>query len=461
MFLMFQGVLPGIRRDNGVIRPTGPAPISLTMWNVFDEAEIFSELIADYKALYPHITINYTRIDYPEYRDRLDGAFIEGKALDIYAIHNTWLPLEQKRISPAPETLRAVAGFDEIFPSVVKFDFTRELAGDAAGSNGTEGALGSEVGGGQEGARIIYALPLALETLGLFYNKDYFEAANIMSPPKTWEELLDYVKLFTQYDDTGNIKLSGIALGAGNNINRATDIVALLMLQGGAKMNNESFSEATFDDQVWQGEGENQKRFSPGKDALNFYLAFSDRTRPVYSWDNTMAYSMDAFVEGKTAMMVNYPHQIPVIVGKAPHLNFTAGVMPQFKDGSQDINYASYWGFTVAKSSLQKEAAWQFIDFMLQPENLKKYLEAAKLPTARRDLILWQQQDALLRPFVNQILSARSWYQGDVAAAEKVLLDMITSVEVGEQTVEEALEDAAARITVIIQKIIQESNAKN
>lgn len=438
VFLMYQGVLPGLKRENPLTGPIGPAPVALTIWNVFEDLEVYSELIADYKALYPHITINYNKIDYSEYRDKLNEAFVGGKAPDIYAMHNTWLPLEEKRISPAPESLSSVSGFDEIFPVVVKFDFTRET----------------------ETARTVYALPLAIETLGIFYNKDYFEAASITSPPKTWEELLDYVKLFTQYGDAGEIKLSGIALGAGNNINRATDILALLMMQGGAKMNNELFTEAIFDDEVWIGEGESQKRFSPGKDALAFYIVFADKTKPVYSWDRSMPYSIDAFVEGKTAMMINYPHQIPAIVSKAPHLNFAAGAMMQFMDRNADVNYASYWGLTVSKNSLQKEAAWQFIDFLLQPENLKKYLEAAKLPTARRDLILWQQQDVLLRPFVNQILSAKSWYQGDSLAAEKILLDMLSSAQVGEQTVEEALEDAAARITVLIQKTIQENNIK-
>lgn len=451
VFLMYQGILPGIKRDNPVAGPSGPPPVTLTMWNVFEGPEVYAELLADYKVFYPNVTINYKKIDYSEYRNKLNQSFIDGVPPDIYAIHNTWLPLEERRIYPAPGTLAAVNGLDEIFPSVVKLDFTREFEGQAKESGG------EQVGG----ARVVYALPLSIETLGLFYNKDYFEAANITSSPKTWEEFLDYVKLFTQFDDAGEIKLSGAALGSAQNINRATDILTLMMMQGGARMNNELFTEATFDEQVWIGTAENQKRFSPGEDALKFYLSFADSTTPVYSWDKSMPYSIDAFVEGKTAMIINYPHQLPLIASKAPHLNFGTGAMMQFKDQSQDINYANYWGFTVAKTSASKDAAWQLIDFLLKPENLKKYLTAAKLPTAHRDLILWQQQDPLLRPFVNQVLSAKSWYQGDSLAADKILQDTITSALVGEQTNAEALEDAAARITVLIQKTIQENHAEN
>ena len=152
---------------------------------------------------------------------------------------------------------------------------------------------------------------------------------------------------------------------------------------------------------------------------------------------------------------VNYPHHITVIKSKAPHLNFATAPVTQLQERSEDVNFASYWGFTVSENSLNTEEAWKFIDFLAQPENVKKYAEKTRLPVARRDLILWQQQDEELRHFTNQILSARSWYHGDYAAVEKILEDMIDSAQRGDQTTEEALADAAARVTVVIQKIIE------
>ena len=433
VFLMMQGLLPGLK-GKGPEGPIAPDPIALEFWNVFEGEDVYSELLEEHKELYPHIAINYTKVNYVEYREKLRDAFANGSSPDIFVIHNTWLPLEQKRISPAPISISSVAQFETIYPPVVKLDFMRET---------------------EEGEKLVYALPLAIETLGLFYNKDYFETANITTSPKTWEELFDYAKLFTQFDDAGKIGISGIALGTADNINRSEDIVTLLMMQGGARMNNELLSEATFDDEVWVGEGESQKRFSPGRDGLEFYLAFSDKTRDVYSWDRDMPYSIDAFVEGKVAMMVNYPHHIPVIMGKAPHLNFATAPAPQLLSRTEDINFASYWGLTVSKNSQNTNTAWQFIDFLSQPENVKIYLGKANLPTARRDLILWQQQDDKLRHFANQIVSARSWYMGDSLAVDAILRDMIKSVLVGERTAQEALEDAAARVTVILQKVNQ------
>lgn len=431
VFLMTQGILPGLRHS-GPAGPKGPPPITLTVWNVFEGLDQYSDIIAEYQKANPNITIKYEKVDYLEYRQKLLDAFASGTAPDIFAIHNTWLPLEKNRVSPMPKSLPLQSEFEQVFPRVVGADFTRV---------------------GENGERNIYALPLSVETLGLFYNKDYFETANIGSPPKTWEELVDYAKLFTQLDDAGKIKISGVALGSSGNINRAADIISLLMLQAGAHMNNELLSEATFDDQVWVGEGPEQKRFSPGKEALQFYLAFSDPTANAYSWNADMPYSIDAFVEGKTAMMINYPHHIGTIMSKAPHLNIEVASMPQLKDGKENINYASYWGFAVSKISQNKDAAWNFVNFLVQPENAKKYAEKAKMPVSRLDLILWQQQDPSLKHFANQITEARSWYEGDSTAVETILEDMITAAGIKVKTIDEALEDAAARVTVVLQKV--------
>ena len=430
-FLIWLGVLPGLR-DETPVGPIGPSPFTLEVWNVFEEEEVYSEFIREFGAINPHIKINYTKINYLEYRQRLTDAFANGTAPDIFAMHSSWLPLHEHRIYPAPATLSTVTEFDQIYPPVVAFDFTRDT---------------------ETGQKVVYAFPLFIETLGIFYNKDYFETANISSPPKTWEELLDYAKVFTQFDDAGEIRISGIPLGTADNINRSTDIVTLLMLQSGTRMNNKLLTEATFDESVSVGEGEEEQRFYPGKEALDFYLAFSDPTRSVYSWNDEMSYSIDAFVEGKAAMMISYPHLIPTIMSKAPHLNLGVAAVPQLKGRKEDVNYANYWGFTVSKGSRNGDAAWEFIEFLVQPENVKRYLEDSRLPTARRDLILWQQQDSQLKHFANQIMAARSWYQGDSFAVESILSDMITSAETGELTVEEALEDASTRVTVTIKKV--------
>ena len=431
VFLMTQCIIPGFKCKDKITF-VGPQPVTLDVWNVFEDKDIYREIISKYRESNGYVTVNYETIQFEEYRAKLIEAFAAGKGPDIFVIHNTWLHTQKDRIAPAPSDMIISSEFDSIFPDVVKFDFVRMA---------------------EDGGRFVYAVPLAIETLGLFYNKDYFDAENIEVSPKLWDEVVDFSRLFTRFDERGDIKISGISLGAIANINRSTDIVGLLMMQGGARMNNESLTEATFDETVITEAGDLKKEFKPGKDAVDFYLSFSDERKPVYSWNEKMSYSIDAFVEGKSVMMINYPHHIQTIKRKAPHLNFSTGPAPQLKDRKEDVNYANYWGFTVAKNSDAVKEAWRFIDFLASPDAVKLYVEKTKLPVARKDLVLWQQQDEELKHFSSQILTAKSWYQGDSDAAEAVLGEMVESAKSGKKSIEKAIEDAAAQISIIIKRI--------
>ena len=90
--------------------------------------------------------------------------------------------------------------------------------------------------------------------------------------------------------------------------------------------------------------------------------------------------------------------------------------------------------------------------YLNQKENAQKYLEKSKRPTSRRDLIEWQRNDLELAIFVNQVLSARSWYQIDNSAIEKIFADMIESIVLGGETIDQAISRAASQINVLMKK---------
>ena len=165
-----------------------------------------------------------------------------------------------------------------------------------------------------------------------------------------------------------------------------------------------------------------------------------------------MPYSIDAFYQGKAAMMINYSYNIDTIRAKSPYLNFGIAPVPQIKNRDFDINYPNYWALTVSRNSKYPEAAWQFILYLSQKENLKKYSETAKRPVSRRDLIEWQRENPDLGVFANQALSAKSWYQIDSQAIETIFADMVESVVLGAETINQALDKAADQITILMKK---------
>ncbi len=411
----------------GLKRDSGQRMATLEFWSVHDDKSAYSELIDAYQEQNKNITIKYKKIPFADYEKELINAFASGEGPDIFTIHHTWVPKHKSKISPMPQTENFLNPytFQDIFVDVAYKDLVKE---------------------GE-----IYGLPLYVDTLALYYNKDYFNSAGITSPPTTWEQFLNDVETLTKRDKFGNIQQSGAAIGTARNINRSTDILCLLMFQTGAQMTNDSNTQTTFN-RVIRSEGET---FNSGKEALRFYTDFSNPSKQAYCWNRQMSYSIDAFYEGETAMMFNYAYHINTIKDKAPYLNFGLAPIPQIKNRNFDINYANYWANTVSKTSDNPVESWRFLMFLIQAQNNKKYLKNTNEVAARRDLIEQQQDDSELGVFAKQALSARSWYQIDNQAIEQILADMIESTVLGNasiEAIEAALNQAASQINVLMQK---------
>ena len=404
----------------GFIKPKPQKPVALEIWGAFDEKEALQELIGDYQKANKHVSINYEKKSFTEYEKELINAFAADKGPDIWLIHNAWLPKHKDKVRELPVEFLPFKTFKEIFVDVVEEDLSEDNK--------------------------IYALPLYVDTLALFYNRDFFNTAGIVSPPETWEELIDDLDELIKRNQWGGIERAGVALGTAENINRSTDILALLMLQNGTEMIRENKKSATFDEAIYL-EGQ---RYYPGQDALRFYTDFSNPSKKNYTWNRQMPYSLDAFAEGKVAIVFGYSHHIPSIKAKAPYLNFSIAPMPQIKDRQFDINYANYWAFTVSKKSRVADEAWRFILYLTGKRAAKKYLEKNQRPTARRDLLSWQKEDLEMEVFVNQVLTARGWYQIDSDAIETIFADAIKSVVLGSATVKRAMERAADQVTLLM-----------
>jgi len=400
-----------------------PRPVYLEVWGVYDDPEVFSDIIKTYEKQNRCVKIKYVKKNFDDYEEQLLNAFASDKNPDIFMIHNTWLPKYKDKITVLPELLLPFINFRSSFVDVVERDLTRE--------------------------NIVYGLPLYVDTLALYYNKDYFNTAGITYPPETWDELIADIDKLTKRGQSGTIERAGIALGTAENINRSTDILALLMLQDGTEMNSSDRQTVTFTRSVSRKTG----FYYPGQDALRFYTDFANPSKDIYTWNRQMSYSIDAFTEGKAAMMINYSHHIDTIRSKNSYLNFAVGPVPQLKDREFDVNYANYWAFTVpVNRRASSDEAWKFLVYLTDKENSQKYLTKTKKPTARRDLVDWQQTDLEFWVFAKQSLSARSWDQIESNKIENILAQAIESVVLGSANVAKALEIAASQINLLVKE---------
>ncbi len=403
---------------------SGSQRTSLTFWGVFDNNNAFERVIANYKNLYPGVSVSYKVFSFEDYERNLVDALAAGSGPDILMIHNTWLPKHQAKLKPAPDSIAGEDGqfftlkdYQDQFVEVAEKDLVKD--------------------------KKIYGFPLYVDTLALLYNRDLFNNAGLTSPPKTWDDFNRYVQVLTKKNPNGSIKIAGASIGTAKNINRSSDILMALMIQSGVQMTNSINTGATFSKPV-NGE-------PVGERSLEYYTSFADPKSSAYTWNDSMNYSIDSFVEGNTAMMINYSHQVSIIRAKAARLNFAVAPMPQ-ADPNNARNYANYWAVAVSNKSANYVEAWRFIKYLTSKDGSIAYLNESMRPAARKDVIDLQKNDLDLGLFALQALTARSWYQVETQSMERIFAEMIDEVNLGKLKVRDALRNAESKVNVLMNK---------
>lgn len=395
------------------LRPT-ERKLSLAMWGVFDSEEVYKELLDRYQGE-TGVKVQYTQKSPLTYESEIVNALAAGRGPDIFMVQNSWIPKHFDKIQAAPLELFSSRIIEELYPQVVHADFTS--------------------------GNIVWAVPMSVDTLALFYNRDLLDQAGIPFPPTTWEDLVSIVPKLVKLDAFGRLERQAVALGRARNINRATDILSLLMIQSGAKMVDVEEMRSDLGD--------------AGREALQFFTQFARPQARVYTWSGEEHYSLDAFSEGTLALTFNYAYQIPTILAKSPQLNFGVSPMLEPLNAAKKVDYANYWGLAVARGQSSADQAWQLIAFLTDKPQAREYMRASGRPPARRDLIREVQDEKILGVFAKQALTATSWFQPDPEAVEDIFENMIEAVNIGRRTPEEAVREAEDRVNLLLTKFRQ------
>ncbi|MBI4128206.1 MAG: extracellular solute-binding protein [Parcubacteria group bacterium] len=408
--------------------PPPPPPVTLKYWRLWDDEEDLSDIIAAYKQIRPNVTIEYRKLDIASYEEELLEAFATDQGPDILSIRHDWIPkyISKGFIAPAPPALLPLETFRTAFVDVVIDDVVK---------NGK-----------------IYAVPYSIDTLALYYNPELFNFAKIPFPPTTWEEFKTDVEQLTVYDSRGKITRAGATLGTTDNVSRGYEMLMLLMMQNGTKMVSEDGRTATFNQPIPVAcPGVSENSCPAGLLALQFYTDFANPQKEVYTWDPKLAFSTDAFAEGKVAMTFGYSFFKDAIRAKAPKLRWEIAPMPQV-DPNREVNFAQYWVETVATKSKHQDEAWAFLAFASRSDKVQGYLNRTGNPPARRDMANVQGLSKFNQVFANQILTAQSFPKGEVGLTEQAFVDMIRAVNSGEASPATAIQQGAQTVTTALQR---------
>ena len=344
---------------------SGSKEATLTYWGLWENNATIQTILTDFQAKNPKIKVQYVKQSPRQYRERLQAAITRGEGPDVFEFHNTWVPMLRNELSPAPATTMTASEFGSTFYPVAAADL---------------------VGGSS-----IYGIPMMIDGLGLYYNADLLSTAGV-TPPTTWPEVLDIVPKLTVKVDT-QIQKSAIAIGTTGNVENFSDIIALMMMQNGAKLISPTGKEA--------------------EDTLTFYRKFSNPSDPAYTWNDSMDNSVYAFATGKVAMMIAPSWRAFDIKQINPNLNFKVAPVPQLPGNT--INWASYWVEGVSTKSKSTAAAWTFVKYLTDSNTVTKlYGEESKArlfgePYARVALGSTLASDPYVGAYISEAPTAKSF----------------------------------------------------
>lgn len=424
-------------------------PVTLEYWRVFDTGDTFDEIVNAYHKIHTNVTINYRTFRYEEYEQALLDAFAEDRGPDIFSLPNSWINRYATKIFPMPRSMKIgyVQNGREKEPPIkttkVQGGYTAKQIQTLFVDTVVNDVVRKDIQGD-----VILGLPYSVDVLALFYNRDLLNNESIDTPPANWTEFEEAVKKITKIDEeTQRILQSGAAFGGGKSIQRAPDIISMLMMQNGAEMTQNG--AVVFDKAAVAGM-QTQEGSTPAVNALQYYTDFAAPGKDYFTWnDDDPVDSFEAFSQGKTAFFFGYAYHDHILKQKAPRLRYGVVPVPQIGYPNPRVTFANYWIETVSKKAKYPYYAWDFLRFATKKENIEGYLKRTRKPTALRLLIETQKKDEELEPFASQLLFARSWYQGkNPRLMERAFTDMISDSLLNAKTGE----DEKDKLTRILKK---------
>src|SRR3989344_845100 len=345
-----------------------PGPVTLTYWGLWEEDSLIRPIIEEYQTLNPNVKINYERKSSLNYRTRVQAQIQEGVGPDVFRIHNSWLPMfiNNNFLAPSPATIFTISEYKTLFYPVALEAFTQ---------------------GGS-----IYASPLEVDGLALFYNEELLNNVG-GKVPKNWQEFIDTANKMTVKDADG-IKTAGAAVGTASNVDHWSDILGLLLMQQpGIDFNNFKTDVAA--------------------EVFRFYTGFiTDPRRKV--WDVNLPSSTIMFAQGRLGFYFAPSWRAHEIRVANPDLNFKVAPVPQLS--GKTVGWASFWGEAVSSKSQNIEESWKFVKYLTSADTQRLlYQQASQVrlfgePYSQTVLAQELVNDPIVGAFVAQGPIYKFWY---------------------------------------------------
>jgi multiple sugar transport system substrate-binding protein len=413
LVLLLSAFLPGCRAAFAA----SPTPASssthgtptVTLWTYYGDtgpaAACIQEAADDFNAAQRAYRLTIRNIPFSQFNQEVTTAVAAGVAPDLMIVDN-------------PDNARyASAG--------VLADLTEKIAAWGQGDQFLPGPRNSTIYQGRT-----YGIPLGSNTVVLWINTDMAKAAGLDTahPPKTWSE-------FEQW--------------AGKLTDKARGVYGTAML---AK--RDETGTFLFLPWILQNGGGIDRLDSPESiEALAFWRKLIDEGyAPRSAINDGFAEIYQQFTIGKAAMMISGTWNLSTIARDAPALHWMVATLPYTKRPASSLGGENW---AIFASSRQKDGAWEFLKYVVDPAYGTKLTDCMSYIPSRRDVLAQLAEkhanDPTMQVFLTQMESAvpRGPLPNWSAVSEIIQMAMQEALS-GQKTPEQAMRDAAAKMKLVL-----------
>lgn len=290
----------------------------------------------------------------------------------------------------------------------------------------------------------VVAMPLLVDPMVMYWNRDILSSALLAAPPSFWTEFYTLAPRITVRERSGNITKSFVSFGEYRNVSNIKELLSVLLMQAGSPVvssTNSGFKPGL----VTQGPADIE---NPVVTAIRFFTEFSKPNKDSYSWNRSLPQSRLMFEAGDLALYFGFASEYQSIKQKNPHLNFDVAMVPQVSSTANKITFGRMHGVAIVKAS-KNQAGALYATTLLSGSNVIKEISAlTNLPPVRRDLIALRptresgDSPALVAArsvFYDSALIAHAWYDPSPAETNSIFMNMIESVNSGRSNMSEAI----------------------
>ena len=387
--------------------------IEYWQYNFAARVDAMNMLIEQFEAENPDIrVIHNSDIPYANFRDEIAASAPAGVGPDVVTLFYGWIPafVDAGYLTSLPED-----PFSE--------EFILETFSPMVANSKFEGSY--------------WAIPTAVRSLALFWNKDIFAAAGLdpEAPPTTLDEFVDIALATTIYDgdaDIFNITQQGHAPALAAQDHHWFREV--LLRQFGGVPYSDDGRTVTYNSEA-------------GCAAFSWLAAFE--TEHKTGSNDLFEDATNSFINGTAALHVDGSFRVGTIARNNPELNYGVTELPIGPNGEQHT-FGSYWTHGITRRAnddpARMEAAVKFLQFITRPEAGALWVDnvgelPAQLAAASDEDIL---NDPILGAFSAGLEYAHATFFVDESQQRQVLIDAFDNVRLGGMDPCEALDEAAA-----------------